>query len=117
MALQTHSAALHPLKTLKLAAGALVSATLRATIKAALVAAPYNLTAAAAELLLVRVKHADLLINAGTVYMSDCGDPADVNAMPYGIGEKREIRNCKELLNTVTVFSAAAYDVRVEIYS
>jgi hypothetical protein len=126
MALQTHTAALNPLKTLKVTAGGggLASATLRATINAALLAAPYSLSQVAIDAILVRVKHADILVKTGTLYMSDCGDAADASAMEYGLGEKREIRNCKELLvgnpnylTTATVFSAGALDLRIELYS
>lgn len=125
MAVQTHTAAMHPLKTVKLSgAGPLASATIRATLQAALIAAPYSMSATDAADLLDRVKHADILVVIGTLYMSDAGQTADADTMPYGVGEKREIRNCKELLvgspaylTTATVYSAGAYDLRVELYS
>lgn len=118
MALQTHSAALHPLATVKLSgAGPLASATLRATLRVALLAAPHSLTGTAADAILNRVKHADVLVSAGPVYMSDAGQDADADAMPYDAGEKREIRNCKELFSLATIYAAGAYDLRVELYS
>jgi hypothetical protein len=118
MAIQTHSAALNPLKTVKLAgAGPLAAATLKATLHAALIVAPYSMAAADASALLDRVKHADLLVLTGTLYMSDVGQVADADTMPYGAGEKREIRNCHLLLKIATVYSAGAYDLRLELYS
>jgi hypothetical protein len=122
MALQTHSAALHALKTLKLSgAGPLASATLKATIEAALAAAPYSMAAADIAVIIDRVKHADLLVVTGPIYMADCGDAATADQMSYGTGEKREIRNCRELLITAatpaTIYAPGAYDVRVELYS
>lgn len=118
MPAQTFTAALHPLKTVKLAgAGPLASATLKATLSAALVAAPYSMAQVDVDALLNRVKGADVLVKTGTLYMSDAGQTADADTMEYAVGEKREIRNCKELLKTATVFSAGAYDLRVELYS
>lgn len=117
MAIQTHSAALHALKTLQMAGASLASQTLRAAIEAELAAAPYSMSASAIKAIMDRVKHADLLVVTGPITMSDCGDTADANSMSYGTGEKREIRNCKELLNDATIFATGAYDVRVELYS
>ena len=122
MAIQTHSAALNPLKTVKLAAASLASATLRATLRAALIAAPYSMTALAADELLNRVKHLDILIlsAATAIYMSDAGQVCDDTMMQYLSGEKRQIRNCKFAagnLATATMFTDAAYDLRVELYS
>lgn len=115
MAVQTHTAAMHSLVSVKLAGASVASATLKATIEAALVAA--GSTQAAAEAITARMKHADMKIVTGTLYMEDDGTTADANSMPYEVGEKREIRNCRELLKAAKLFASAAYDVRVELYS
>lgn len=122
MATQTHTAALHPLKTVKLSGVSLASATLRATLRAALVAAPYSMSGADADTLLNRVKHVTFKVEAGPIHMSDAGDgfapgTASADDMPYAAGEKHFITNCKELLGLAKIFAAGAYDVRTELYS
>ena len=121
MALQTHSAAMHPLRTTKIAVAGggagIPSATLKATLQAQLVTD--GMAAADATALLNRVKHMDIRVQDGTLFMSDAGQTATANSMPYEIGEKRQIRNCKELLGVATVFVtiAAVIDLRIELYS
>lgn len=122
MAGQIHSAALNPLKTVKLSGASLASATLRATLRAALVAAPYSMSGLDADAILDRAKHLDLFIESSTtaIWMSDAGQVADNTMMPYRTGDRRQIRNCKFAAAhtaTATLFTDDAYDIRVELYS
>jgi len=122
MAIQTHTAALNPLFTVQLLGVSIASATLRATLRAALVAAPYSLSGLDADTMLDRVRHIDLYIesSASAVYMSDAGQTCDATMMPYRTGDKRQIRNCKFAAGhnaIATIFTDAAYDIRLELYS
>lgn len=117
MAIQTHTAAQNPLKTVYLSAATIASATLRATLRAALVAAPYLMSGPDADDLLNRLKATDLFIDTGILYMSDAGQVADNTMMVYVAGDKRFIRNNHYLLKIATVFADVPVILRFELYS
>jgi hypothetical protein len=117
VAIQVHSTALNPLATVQLTGALLGDASFRATLKAALVAAPYAMTSAGADAILSRMKHADIDVKVGPIYMSDAGQTADDTCREYDTGSTREIRNCKLLLNSATIYAPGAYDLRCELYS
>lgn len=108
MALQTHSAAMLGLGTVKSAAANLANTTLYAL----LISLGYT------AVVLERVKHADIKVISGTVYIENDGTTATAdNAMDFEAGEKWQVRNCAGMLQTqVTLFADAAYVMKISLF-
>jgi hypothetical protein len=108
MAIQTQSASMEGFGTVKSAAGSLANTTL----KALLIALGYT-----AENL-IGVKHADIKVISGTVYIENDGTAATANnAMDFEAGEKWQVRNCEwMILEQITLFADAAYVMKIALF-
>ena len=103
-AMQTHSAAMGGLGTVKNNGATLASATLATVLGFAL---PSDL------------QHVDIRIVTGTVYIENDSTAADANSMPFDEGEKWQIRHCpgtEGMLTQLRFFADAAYDMRITLY-
>lgn len=108
MSRQTHSAAMEGFGTKKSAAANLASTTLQALL--------ISLGYTAAQLL--GVKHVDIKVISGTVYIENDGTTADADsAMDFEAGEKWQIRNCEYMiLNQITLFADAAFVMKIALF-
>lgn len=107
MVMQTNSAAMIGLGTVKSAGASLASTTLNALLT----------TLSVPEATIAVINHVDIYVKTGPVHIENDGTAADANAMEFPSVSKWEVRNCNWMIrNQLTVFAAGAYDIRIAMF-